>query len=63
MMLIDETTRNQLVCENLRTIIYIKYISIFKFCKFNGFSDRLTSIHRMETERKRIRFILYVLTF
>lgn len=28
MMLIDQTTRNQLVCENLRTIIYIKILSV-----------------------------------
>lgn len=63
MMLIDENSCYQLVCENLKTIIYIKIFLSGNFSKFNKFSDRLTSIYRIETERKEIRFVVYVLTF
>lgn len=63
MMLIDENNCYQLVCENLKTIIYIKIFLSGNFSKFNKFSDRLISIYRIETERKEIRFVFYVLTF
>lgn len=63
MMLIDENNCYQLVCENLKTIIYIKIFLSGNFFKFNKFSDRLISIYRIETERKEIRFVVYVLTF
>lgn len=60
MMLLDQTTRNQLVCENLRTIIYIKILSV-NFV--NPMDLVIGSLLYIEWNRKKKNSLHFVCTY